>query len=233
MAWVSWTLLLCLVVGCDAQVAPSPAPPPASPPATPAADTTTGPLIAFLGDSISAGLHVDESEAFPARLAALCRDRGQPFRLLNAGRSGDTTAGGLRRIDWILAQNPDVVVIELGGNDGLRGQPVAAIEKNLRGIVARVTQAGAKPLLLGMRIPSNYGAEYARDFSGLYARIAADLGTAYVPFFMEGVAGDPHLNQPDGIHPTAEGHQKIAQNLIEPMTALLTQLGPAEATAVK
>ncbi|MEM7163843.1 MAG: arylesterase [Planctomycetota bacterium] len=190
-------------------------------PTAPTAPATTGPLVAFLGDSITAGLHVDEAQAFPAVLATEMRSAGTPIRLLNAGRSGDTTAGGLGRVDWILAQKPDCVVVELGGNDGLRGQPIAAITENLRQILKRIRAAGATPLLLGMRIPTNYGGEYATEFAALYAALAAELQVAFVPFFMEGVAGDPALNLPDGIHPTVAGHRKLAQNLIEPVTAVV------------
>ena len=182
---------------------------------------TTGPLFAFLGDSVTAGLHVDELQAFPALIEASLRKKGRPLRVLNAGRSGDTTAGGLRRIDWILAQKPQWVVVELGANDGMSGQKVQEIEKNLRAIVARVQAAGARPLLLGMRIPSNYGVDYAESFAQLYDQLAADLKIDYVPFFMEGVAGVAKFNHSDGIHPNAEGHRIIADRLAPVIERLL------------
>ena len=172
--------------------------------------------MVFLGDSISAGLHLSAEEAFPALL-----ERKLGFELVNAGVSGDTTAGGLRRVDWLLKQAPALVVIELGGNDGMRGQPIASIEQNLRTIIEKVRASGAKVLLLGMRIPSSYGREYSAEFEAIYPRLARELDLAFVPFFMEGVAGVPEQNLPDGLHPTAAGHEKLAQALTEPLRKLL------------
>lgn len=148
-------------------------------------------------------------------------ERGVAFELLNAGVSGDTTAGGLRRVDWILKQAPAAVVVELGGNDGLRGLPVSAIEANLRAILSRIQARGVKALLLGIRIPASYGADYVREFDAVYPRVATDLRVAFVPFFMEGVAGVATLNLPDGIHPTAEGHKRLAVSISEPLAQLL------------
>ena len=172
-----------------------------------------GPLVAFLGDSIAAGSGVEREDAFPAVVHRIVGERGFDFRVLNAGRSGDTTAGGLARVDWILAQSPDLVVIELGGNDGLRGQPIEEIATNLRGIVTKVRAADAEALLLGMRIPTSYGEEYAERFAGLYPALSTELEVEVVPFFMESVAGRPDLNQPDGIHPTRQGHRLLAESL--------------------
>jgi acyl-CoA thioesterase I len=195
-------------------------------PASPAqpAVPDSAPLVAFLGDSIAAGLHLSAERAFPARLAAELARGATPFRLLNAGVSGDTTSGGLRRVDWLLKQRPAVVVVELGANDGLRAQPVALVEQNLRAIVQRIRAAGAVPLLLGIRIPPSYGEPYVGEFAALYDRVAKDTGAAYVPFFMEGVAGEPALNLPDGIHPTAEGHAKLAARVREPLASVLAAL---------
>lgn len=172
-----------------------------------------GPTVAFLGDSISAGLHLPGDQAFPAVLARKLSQAGAPFKLVNAGVSGDTSAGGLRRVDWLLKQGPAVVVVELGGNDGLRGQPVQQVESNLRAIIDRVRKAGATPVLLGMRLPPSYGAQYAESFDELYPRLAQELDVVFVPFFMEGVAGVPGLNLPDGMHPTAQGHVKLAERV--------------------
>ena len=148
---------------------------------------------------------------------------GLPFHLINAGVSGDTTAGGVARVDWLLKQEPAVVVIELGANDGFRGVPLATIEENLRRIVERVREAGVRALLLGIRLPPNYGSEYAGGFDELYARVAEETGVAYVPFFMEGVAGVPDMNLQDGIHPTPAGHEKLADNLESSLADLLRQ----------
>jgi len=186
-----------------------------------------GPRVVFLGDSISAGLHLPAHAAFPARLASALGESAQPFQLVNAGVSGDTSAGGLRRLPWLLKQKPDVVVVELGANDGLRGQPVAQIEANLRAILTAVAAANARALLLGMRIPPSYGEPYVSEFAAMYERVARDTGVAFVPFFMEGVAGVPALNLPDGIHPTAAGHERLAERLKGPLAALLGELGGA------
>jgi acyl-CoA thioesterase I len=186
------------------------------------AEPGAAPLVVFLGDSISAGYEVAAEQAFPARLRDELASEA-PFRLVNAGVSGDTSAGGLRRVDWLLAQKPAVVVIELGGNDGLRGAPHAEIEQNLRQIIAKVRAGGARPLLLGIRIPPNYGAEYARGFSELYPRVASALEVPLVPDFMQGVAGVPDQNLPDGLHPTPEGHARLAQNVAPALRALLKE----------
>jgi acyl-CoA thioesterase-1 len=134
---------------------------------------------------------------------------------LNAGVSGDTTAGGLSRLPWLLKQKPDVLVVGLGANDGLRGQPVEEIEKNLREIIRRGRQAGARVLLLGMKIPPNYGGDYASRFEAIYPRIAKDLDVPLVPFLLEGVGGISELNLGDGLHPNARGQVKVAAN-VEP-----------------
>jgi acyl-CoA thioesterase-1 len=187
---------------------------------TPAA-TEQGPTIVFLGDSLSAGLHLAKDEAFPAALQRLLAAEELPFRLINAGTSGDTTAGGLRRIDWLLKQEPDWVVIELGGNDGLRGVPVKEIEANLRAIVAKVRSAGARAALLGLCLPGNYGREYREGFEALYRRVAEDLELPFQPCFLTGVGDVPALMLPDGIHPTAAGHQKLAETLAPLFRSLL------------
>jgi acyl-CoA thioesterase I len=182
------------------------------------------PVVAFLGDSIAAGYQLSSSEAFPAALQReLARD-GRPFRLVNAGVSGDTSAGGLRRVDWVLRQKPEVLVIELGGNDGLRGQSAVALEDNLRGIVERARAAGAKVLLLGQQLPPSLGLDYVHDFEAVYPRLAAELDVAFVPQFMLGVGGVADLNLADGLHPTAEGHRRIAERIAPVLGALLDGL---------
>jgi acyl-CoA thioesterase-1 len=214
-----WAMLLC-VVACRA-AAKEPPLPPAPMQTEPVPTAALGPKVAFLGDSISAGLHLAADQAFPAVLQRKLAEHGLTFDLVNAGVSGDTSAGGLRRVDWLLKQHPRVIVIELGGNDGLRGIPVAVTEQNLRAIVTKIRQAGAAVLLLGMRIPPSVGVAYAEQFAAIYPRLATELGVAFVPFFMEGVAGVPELNLEDGIHPTAAGHERIAAGLVEPLQKLL------------
>jgi len=188
-----------------------------------AAIPADAPRVVFVGDSISAGLHLSSDEAFPAVLQRELADEGLPFHLVNAGVSGDTTAGGRSRIDWLLSQEPDVVVVELGGNDGLRGVSLPSIEENLLAILAAVEAAGAVPVLLGMRIPTNYDA-YGRDFDAIYPRVAEQADVAFVPFFMQDVAEDLDLFLPDGIHPTAEGHRLLARRVAPILAEALRDL---------
>jgi len=170
-------------------------------------------VVVALGDSLTAGLGVTVDEAFPARLQARLRAEGYDYRVVNAGVSGDTTAGGLRRVDWALRAHPDVVIVALGANDGLRGQSPQAIRANLEEIVARLQAAGARVLLVGMRLPPNYGAEYTKEFEAVFPAVARRAKIALMPFLLDGVAADPRLNQADGIHPTAAGQQMIADRL--------------------
>lgn len=201
------------------------APAPAAPsPASPPAASQAQPLVVFLGDSLTAGLGLDGDQAFPALLGRELRGDGLPVRVINAGVSGDTTAGGLRRLQWLLAQHPAVLVLGLGANDGLRGADVAGIERNLREIVTRSRQAGARVLLLGMRMPPNYGPDYITAFAAIYPRIAADLQVPLVPFLLAGVGGIPGLNQADGIHPTTAGEVKVAANVKPYLEAILRRL---------
>jgi len=180
------------------------------------------PLVVFLGDSISAGLHLDPEDAFPAAVQRRLAAEGEPFRLVNAGVSGDTSAGGLRRLDWLLKQAPAVLVLELGGNDGLRGQAPKEIEARLREIIQRARAAGASVLLLGVRLPPSLGPEYVREFDALYGRLAAECDECgYVPFFMEGAAGVPGMMLDDGLHPTKKGHERIAENVAPALSGLL------------
>ena len=170
-------------------------------------------VVVALGDSLTAGLGVAADEAFPARLQARLRAEGYDYRVVNAGVSGDTTAGGLRRVDWALRAHPDVVIVALGANDGLRGQSPQAIRANLEEIVERLQASGARVLLVGMRLPPNYGAEYTKEFEAVFPAIARRAKIALMPFLLDGVAADPRLNQADGIHPTAAGQQMVADRL--------------------
>ncbi|WP_419192466.1 arylesterase [Engelhardtia mirabilis] len=194
----------------------------------PAAELTvpeTAPTVLFMGDSIGAGLHLAEHQAFPALLQQRLSAAGLPFRLVNASESGRTAAGGAAAIDWSLRTKPDLVVIELGGNDGLRGIPVEETERNLRAMIAASRDAGARVLLLGVRLPPNYG-EAAERFDALYPALAKELDVAFVPFFMEGVGGVPELNLADGLHPTAVGHERLADNVEPTLRELLEALPP-------
>jgi acyl-CoA thioesterase-1 len=180
-------------------------------------------VVVALGDSLTAGLGVAPDEAYPALLQARLRGEGFAYRVVNAGVSGDTSAGGLRRVDWVLRARPELVIVALGANDGLRGLPVDALRANLEAIVGRLRAAGARVLLVGMRVPPNYGDDYARAFAAVYPAVAKKTGVPLVPFLLDGVAGDPRLNQSDGIHPTAEGHRVIAERLWPSVRPLLAR----------
>jgi acyl-CoA thioesterase I len=187
---------------------------------TPAAARAEGVIVA-LGDSLTAGLGVAPDEAYPALLEARLRREGFAYRVINAGVSGDTTAGGLRRVDWVLRAQPEIVIVALGANDGLRGQSPGAMRDNLEAIVARLHAAGARVLLAGMRLPPNYGAEYTREFEAVYPAVARRAKVAFMPFLLDGVAADARLNQADGIHPSAAGHAVIAERLWPHLRPLL------------
>jgi len=193
-------------------------------------ETQRGPLVVFLGDSLAAGLHLPADKAFPAVIQGELARAGVQFRLVNAGVSGDTTAGGLSRVAWIMKQKPRLVVLELGANDGMRGLPLRLIEDNLRAIIAKIRAGGADGLFLGLRLPPSFGGEYADAFAALFERVAQVEQVPFVPFFHEGVAGVPELNLPDGIHPTEEGHRRIAARLAPRLRELLRALDAGGAT---
>jgi acyl-CoA thioesterase I len=180
-------------------------------------------VVVTLGDSLTAGLGVAADEAWPALIEERLRREGFPYRVVNAGVSGDTTAGGLRRVDWVLRSRPEVAVVALGANDGLRGLATGAMESNLVAIVERLQAGGVRVLVAGMQVPPNYGAAYARSFSGVFPDVARRTGSALMPFLLDGVAADPRLNQPDGIHPNAAGHRAIAEHLWPHLVALLAR----------
>jgi acyl-CoA thioesterase-1 len=211
-----------------------PAPGAAAAPSAPSpAPADPVPLVVFLGDSLTAGLGLAEDEAWPSVLAAMLAADGTPIRAVNAGVSGDTSAGGLRRLPWQLRQRPDVVVVELGANDGLRGQPVSGVESNLREVISRSRAAGARVLLVGMRVPPSLGERYADDFAAVYPRLARELGVPLVPFLLAGVAADPGLNQADGMHPNAEGHRRVAAVVRPYLEGLLRESPPGAAAAAR
>ena len=179
------------------------------------------PVIVALGDSLTAGFGVLPDEAYPALLEARLRREGYAYRVVNAGVSGDTSAAALRRVDWVLRARPSIVIVALGANDGLRHQSVTAMRDNLVAIVRRLRASGATVLLASTRVPTNYGPEYSRAFAAVFPEVARTTRSALVPFMLEGVAGHPQLNQPDGIHPTAEGQRVIADTLWPRLKPLL------------
>lgn len=178
-------------------------------------------VIVALGDSLTAGFGVSAEEAWPALVEARLRREGYPYRVVNAGVSGDTTAGGVRRVDWVLRNRPEVAVVALGANDGLRGLGTDAMRANLLAIVERLRAAGARVLVAGMEVPPNYGTAYARAFRGVFPEVARRTGSALMPFLLDRVAADPRLNQADGIHPNAAGHRAIAERVWPHLVALL------------
>ena len=179
--------------------------------------------IVVLGDSIAAGFGVDPEDAYPAVLQRKIDEAKLAYTIINAGVSGDTTAGGLRRVNWVLRQPVDILILELGGNDGLRGIPVTETRTNLQSIIdrAREKHPNIKILIAGMKMPANMGADYTAEFEKVFSDIAKKNKTAFVPFVLENVGGKPDLNLPDRIHPTPAGHQIVAQNIWPVLQPLL------------
>ena len=186
--------------------------------------------LLMLGDSITAGFGLARGEGPPARLLARLREAGRNVRVIDAGVSGDTTAGGRARLDWALADRPQAVIVALGGNDGLRGLQPVQMRANLAAILDRLAQRGVPTLLAGMVAPPNLGADYARDFAAVFEELArAHPEVVYYPFLLEGVAGNPALNQADRIHPTAEGADIIARRMLPAVETLLDRVRPLPA----
>ena len=179
--------------------------------------------IIFFGNSLTAGYGLDHTEAFPALVQKKIDSLKLSYKVINAGLSGETTAGGKNRIDWILKQPVSIFVLELGGNDGLRGIPIPETRQNLQTIIDRVRAKNpdVKIVLAGMQVPPNMGRKYATDFQQLFKELATKNNTALIPFLLEGVGGIPELNQPDGIHPTAAGHKIVAENVWAVLQGLL------------
>ena len=179
--------------------------------------------LVFFGDSLTAGYGLDPDDAYPALIQRKIDDAGLAWRVVNAGVSGETTAGGLRRLDWTLRQRVDLFVLELGANDGLRGLPLAASRANLQAIIDRVRTRypDVVVVIAGMQLPSNMGPDYSQPFARMYPELAEKNHVALIPFLLEGVGGIARLNQGDGMHPTAEGHTKVAENVWKVLLPLL------------
>jgi len=225
--------LLCLLFilvfgGCDSE------PPPPSPPSPiissseesftsislPTANQNYPRIVAF-GNSLTAGLGVAPDQSFPAQLQQRLNAAGYHYRVINAGVSGDTTAGGLRRLDWVLKSKPSIVIVELGANDALRGQPLAAMYSNLSELITRLRDSETAVVLAGMKIPPNYGLDYTTGFESIFEQLAREHGVTLIPFLLEGVAARPELNQADGIHPTAAGYEIVADTVMAALVPLL------------
>jgi acyl-CoA thioesterase I len=181
-------------------------------------------VIVALGDSLTAGLGLPQSESFPAKLEATLKAQGRNVTMVNAGVSGDTVSAALDRLDWALPPNTSAVIVELGGNDALQGLPPAEIEASLAKIIERVKAKGLPVLIAGMESPRNMGKDYVDQFHAIYLDLAERYGALLYPFFLDGVALDPGLMQEDGIHPNAKGVDRIVQGILPKVDELLTQV---------
>jgi acyl-CoA thioesterase I len=234
-----------LLSACSRQPAPGPAAP-ASPAKAPVATTTPAPAppvavappasarprIVFLGDSLTAGYGLEPRQSVPALIQARLAKEGHPFEVVNAGVSGDTSAGGLSRLEWSLSGDVRILVVELGANDGLRGLPVAAMRRNLEEIITRAQARGIAVLLVGMEALPNYGESYTSEFRATFPALAKAHEIPLMPFYLDGVAGKPELNISDGIHPNPAGAVIVANNLWRTLEPMLTPAAnaPAQAT---
>jgi len=179
--------------------------------------------IVFFGNSLTAGYGLSPSQAFPAIIQKKIDSLGLPYQVVNAGVSGETSSGGNTRVDWILRQPVDIFILELGANDGLRGIPLTETKKSLQSIIDKVKAKypATKLVFAGMQVPPNMGQKYSTEFRNIYTELATKNSMTLVPFILEGVGGETHLNQEDGIHPTAEGHIIVAENLWRQLKPLL------------
>ena len=204
------SLLLCGVLACNGEGRPD-----GQTAAQPENAADTRPVVLFFGTSLTAGLGLEPEEAYPALIQAKIDSARLAFRAVNAGVSGETSAAGLRRIDWLLSQPVAVLVLELGANDALRGQDLTAARRNLQAIIdrTRVKYPAVQIVIAGMQAPPNLGRRYTTEFRQMFVDLARENQASLIPFLLEGVAGDPELNQADGVHPTAEGAKVMAENV--------------------
>jgi acyl-CoA thioesterase-1 len=223
---------LCALVGCSTAESVPPEQPRASagtsgtrPDASPSLPVPSRPRVVFLGDSLTAGYGVNKSESVPALIQARLDAGGYQYEVVNAGVSGDTSAGGLSRLDWSLQGDVKVLVLELGANDGLRGLPVAAMKQNLDQIIRRAKNRDITVLLTGMEAPPNYGAVYTTEFRQAFRDLARQHDVPFIPFYLEGVAGIPALNIADGMHPNASGARIVEGTVWRALEPLLRNQG--------
>ncbi|GAB3309939.1 arylesterase [Hymenobacter tenuis] len=234
MKTVSFLLSCCLLLAlgaCDSTTQPATETAAAAPavPAAPTAPAAAKPVLLFFGNSLTAGLGVEPEEAFPALIGQKLDSAGLTYTVVNAGLSGETTAGGRSRVGWVLRKPVAVFVLELGGNDGLRGVPLSDTRQNLQAIIDTVRRRSpqARIVLAGMQLPPNLGAEYATEFKQLYQELARQNNLVLIPFLLEGVGGVARFNQPDGIHPTPAGHRIVARTVWKVLQPVLQKAVPA------
>ena len=205
-------LALALAVGCsrpsESQQPAGPAPEATNAPQAPKAPQA--PRIVFLGDSLTAGLGLPSTQSFPSLIGKKLKEKGLDYEIVNAGVSGDTSAGGLRRLDWSLDGNVRVLIVALGANDGLRGLSTSEMKKNLAAVLDRARERNVPVIFAGMEAPPNYGPDYTREFRDVYSELAAEYKVRFIPFLLQGVAGNASLNQGDGIHPNTRGAEIVA-----------------------
>lgn len=203
-AFVQGVIVACLILAACGQEEPPSAPPEIQ---------STGTIVA-MGDSLTEGLGVSDEKTYPARLQKALRDKGYDYRVVNAGISGETSSGARSRMEWVLRMKPDIVILETGSNDGLRGLDPELIRRNIRDIIDAFSAEGIVVVLAGMKTFPNLGPAYSRMFADVYSEVGGDNDVILIPFFLEGVAGVPEMNQPDGIHPTADGYARVVEHIL-------------------
>lgn len=203
-AFVQGVIVACLILAACGQEEPPSAPPEIQ---------STGTIVA-MGDSLTEGLGVSDEKTYPARLQKALRDKGYDYRVVNAGISGETSSGARSRMEWVLRLKADIVILETGANDGLRGLDPELIRRNIRDIIDAFSAEGIVVVLAGMKTFPNLGPAYSRMFADVYSEVGGDNDVILIPFFLEGVAGVPEMNQPDGIHPTADGYARVVEHIL-------------------
>src|SRR5580658_5782010 len=226
MRFVSLLAGLLVLAACGSAPGPTPEPDPgvtreATAPAQPGPAPDSRPVIVAFGDSLTAGFGADTGKSYPDFLQQELDRRGYRYRVVNAGISGETTTDALARLSTVTALKPAVVIVEFGGNDGLRGLPIATTSSNLDQIVTELQQSSAAILLAGMTLPPNYGPDYINDFQRIYRGLATKHKVALIPFLLAGVAGPTHYMQQDGLHPTGEGNRLVAETVVRYLEPLL------------
>ena len=219
MRWIGVIGMTVALAACSGRAAPAPVPPPATPAATAAAPT----VIVAMGDSLTEGMGVDLADAYPAQLERRLLADGYNVEVVNAGISGETTSGALSRVNWVLGLEPDIVILATGGNDGLRGIAPDLTQSNLDQLVTTFQDAGVTVLVAGMEMVENMGAEYTSAFRAVYPAVSAAHDVPLIPFLLQGVATDPDLNQPDFIHPNADGYAVVVDTIYPYVTDLLAE----------